>query len=102
MMIAPNGKMLYFNFYGFKCIVVSKLQVTMDSSIMMNWIFGHMFMIELSLLIILCLLINNPNKKCIVVPFINKATFAMYAIIQSFSCFLVFKKIILDSFDYFY
>jgi hypothetical protein len=46
--------------------VVSELQPTMDnSSIMMNWIFGHMFIIELSLLIVVCLLINNPNKECI-------------------------------------
>jgi hypothetical protein len=94
MLIAPNGEML-----DFKCIVVSKLQPTMDnSSIMMNWIFFHMFMIELGLLVVVCLLINNPNKVYIVVPFIKKATFAMYVIIQSFWCFFVFKKIILVSF----
>jgi len=51
-----------------------------------------MFMIELSLVIAMCLLIDNPNKRCIVVPFINKATFAMYAATLSFCCFLVFKK----------
>jgi hypothetical protein len=32
-----------------------------------------MFRIELGLLIVVCLLIDNPNKECIVVPFINKA-----------------------------
>jgi hypothetical protein len=51
-----------------------------------------MFMIELDLLIVLCLSIDNPNKKCIVVPFINKAAFAMYATTPSFYCFLIFKK----------
>jgi hypothetical protein len=45
MLIPPNGKMLYFNFCNFKCNVASKVQPTMDiSSIMMNQIFGHMFM----------------------------------------------------------
>ncbi len=35
-----------------------------------------MFMIELSLLIKVYLSINNPNKEWIIVPFINKTTFA--------------------------
>jgi hypothetical protein len=53
-----------------------QMQPTMDIlSIMMNWIFGHMFMIELGLFIVECLLINNPNKECIIVPFINKVAF---------------------------
>ncbi len=74
MLIPPNGKMLDFIFSNFECIVASKVQPTMDnSSIMMNWIFGHIFMIELGLLIVLCLSINNPNKECVIVPFINKA-----------------------------
>ncbi len=51
-----------------------------------------MFMIELGLLIIVCLSINNPNKECIIVPFINKATFAMYVIILNFCYFPIFKK----------
>ncbi len=37
MFIPPNGKMLYFNFCNFKCIMESKMQPIMDiSSIMMN------------------------------------------------------------------
>ncbi len=58
-----------------------------------------MSMIELCLLIVVCLSINNPNKKCIVVPFINRVTFAMNVATLNFCCFLVFKKIF-DSFDY--
>ncbi len=49
-------------------------------------------MIELGLLIVVCLLIDNPNKECIVVPFIDKATYAVYATTLSFCCFVVFKK----------
>jgi hypothetical protein len=45
---------------------------------MMNWIFGHIFMIEYGLFIIVHLSINNPNKECIVVPFVNKVTFVVY------------------------
>jgi len=37
-----------------------------------------MLMIELFFLIDVCLLINNPNKECIVVPFINKVAFVVY------------------------
>jgi hypothetical protein len=37
MLIPSNGKMLDFIFYNFKCIVASKVQLTMDIlSIMMN------------------------------------------------------------------
>ncbi len=49
-------------------------------------------MIELGLLIVVCLSMDNPNKECIVVPFINKATFAMYATTLNFCCFPIFKK----------
>jgi predicted ester cyclase len=43
MLIPPNGKRLDFNFYSFKCIVASRVQHAIDiSSIMMNWILGHM------------------------------------------------------------
>jgi hypothetical protein len=58
-----------------------------------------MFMIELGLHIVVCLSINNPNKECIDVPFINKATFAMYDVTLIFGYFHVFKKI-LDTSDY--
>jgi hypothetical protein len=51
-----------------------------------------MSMIELCLLIVVCLSINNPNKKCIVVPFINRVAFAMYVATVSFCCFLVFNR----------
>jgi len=37
MLIPSNGKMLHFIFYNFKCIVASKVQLTMDILlIMMN------------------------------------------------------------------
>jgi hypothetical protein len=43
MLILPNGKMSYFSFCSFKCIITSNVQPTMDIlSMMMNWIFGHM------------------------------------------------------------
>jgi hypothetical protein len=52
------------------------VQPTIDiSSIMMNWILGHMYMIELGLLILVCLSINNANKKWIIVPINNKIAF---------------------------
>ncbi len=53
-----------------------------------------MFMTKFGLLIIMCLSIDIPNKECINVPFINKVA------IMNFYCFFIFKKIILDSFDY--
>ncbi len=49
-------------------------------------------MIELGLLIVVCLSIDNPSKKCIIVPFINKVTFAMYVVTLNFCYFHVFKK----------
>jgi hypothetical protein len=59
MLIPQNGKMLYFIICNFKCIVANKVQPTMEnSSITMNWIFGHMFMIELGLLCN-CVFINQ-------------------------------------------
>ncbi len=39
-----------------------------------------------------CLSIDNPNKECIIVPFINKVTFVVYATTLSFCCFPIFKK----------
>jgi hypothetical protein len=51
-----------------------------------------MFMIELSLLIVVRLSINNPNKQCIVVPFINKVTLVVYVATLSFCCLLVSKN----------
>ncbi len=93
MLIPPNGKMLDFSFCNLKCIMASKVQPTMDISLrMMNLIFGHMFMIELSLLMVVCLSIDNPNKECIVIPFINKVAFVVYVATLSFCCFSVFKK----------
>jgi hypothetical protein len=91
MLIPPNGKMLNFIFCSFRCIVASKVQPTIDiSSIMMNWIYGHMPIIEVGLFTLACLLIKNPNKTWIVVSFINKVTFAMY--VTTF-CFCLFPKI---------
>jgi hypothetical protein len=86
--------MLDLFFCNFKCIVPNnKMQPTMDiSSIMMNWIFGHIFMIEFGLFIIVCLSIYNLNKECIVVPFVNKVTFVVYLASLSFCCFPIFKK----------
>ncbi len=49
-------------------------------------------MIELGLLIVVCLSIDNPSKKCIIVPFINKVAFAMYATTPSFVVFPFSKK----------
>jgi biotin transporter BioY len=72
MLIPSNGKTLYFNLCSFKCIVVSKVQPTINILlILMNWILGHTSMVELGLLVLVCLVIDNPNKKWIVVPFIN-------------------------------
>jgi hypothetical protein len=51
-----------------------------------------MSMIELGLIILVCLSIDNPNKKWIIVSFINKVAFAMYDTIQSFCLFFVFIK----------
>ncbi len=52
-----------------------------------------MFMIELSLLIVVCVSINNPNKKCIIVSFINKVVLTIYVATLSFYCFMIFKYI---------
>jgi hypothetical protein len=52
MLIPPSGKMLNFNFCSFRYIVASKVQPTIDiSSIMMNWIYGHMLIIEVGFFI---------------------------------------------------
>ncbi len=44
-------------------------------------------MIALGLLIIVCLSIDNPNKECIIVPFINKVAFIVFVATLSFCCF---------------
>ncbi len=99
IMFIPPSKMLDFNFCSFKCIVASNVQPTMDIlSIMMNWIFGHMFIIDL--LIIVCLSIDNPNKECIVVQFINEVAFVVYATTLNLFIYSHFQKIILDNFNY--
>ncbi len=70
------------------------MQLTIDILlIMVNSIFGHMFMIELSLLIVVCVSINNPNKKSIIVSFINKVVLTIYVATLSFYCFIIFKYI---------
>jgi uncharacterized membrane protein YfhO len=70
--------------------MANKVQHTIDiSSIMMNWIFGHMSIIEVGLFTLVCLSIDNLNKTWIVVSFINKVTFAMY--VATF-CFCLFPK----------
>jgi hypothetical protein len=51
-----------------------------------------MSMIELGFITLVCLLIENPNKKWIIISFINKVAFAMYDIIQSFCLFFIFIK----------
>jgi hypothetical protein len=96
-MIPPNDKMLNFSFCSFRYIVASKVQPTIDISlIMMNWIYGHMPIIEVGLFTLACLLIKNPNKIWIVVPFISKVAFVICAITINFYLFLVLKKIVLD------
>lgn len=65
MLIPSNVKMLYFNFYSFECIMASEVQPTIDiSSIMKNWVFGRMSIIEVGLFTLMCLSIDNPNKTC--------------------------------------
>ncbi len=82
MLILSNGKTLYFNLCSFKCIVANKVQPTINIFlIMMNWILGHTSMIGLGLFVLVCLLIDNPNKKWIVVPFINRSAFEMFIVI---------------------
>jgi hypothetical protein len=59
------------------------MQPTIDiSPIMINWILGHMSMIVLGLVTVMCLSIDNPNNECIVVPFINNVAFAMYVVLS--------------------
>jgi hypothetical protein len=65
MFILPNVKMLDFDFYSFECIIASQVQPIIDiSSIMKNWVFGHMFIIEVGLFTLMCLSNDNPNKTC--------------------------------------
>jgi hypothetical protein len=67
MLIPPNDKMLDFNFCSCRCIVTSKVQLTIDIlSIMMNWISNHMSIIEVGLFTFTCLSIDNPDKAWIV------------------------------------
>jgi hypothetical protein len=93
MLIPPNGRRLDFNFCSFKCIVASRVQPTIDISlIMMNWILGHMSLIMLGLVIVACLSINNPNNECIVVPFINNLALQCMLQHEVFIDFLLLKK----------
>jgi hypothetical protein len=79
MSFPPNCRRLDYFFCSFKCIVTSRVQPTIDVLlIMMNWISGHTSLIVLGLVIVACLLIDNPNYECIVVPFINNDAFAVY------------------------
>lgn len=45
---------------------------------------GHMSIIVLSLFILMCLSIENPNRQRIIVLFMNEVTFAMYVTIEIF------------------
>ncbi len=93
MLIPPNGKMLNFNFCSFRYIVASKVQPPIDiSSIMMNWIYGHMPITEVGLFTLACLLIKNPNKTWIVLLYISKVAFVIYVVTVSFCLFHVLKK----------
>ncbi len=75
----PNGNMLDFNFYNFKCIVVNIVQPTIDiSSTIINWMSNQLSSIVLDLFIIVFLSIDKPNTEWIVVPLINKTSIAMY------------------------
>ncbi len=58
MFIPPNGNMLDFSFCNFKCIVASMLQPTIEISS----IISQMFIIELDLLTMACLLMENLNR----------------------------------------
>jgi hypothetical protein len=91
MLIPPNDIMLDFNLCNFKCIVASKMQLTVDILwIIMNWMLHRVFIIMLGLFILVCVSIENLNKRWIVIPFIIKATFTMHVAIWSFCLFLIF------------
>ncbi len=93
MLIPPNGKMLYFNLCSFKCNMASKVQPIIDiSSIMINYIYGHKSIIEVGLFTLACFSIDNPNKTWIVILFINKVAFDVYATTFSFCLFLILRK----------
>ncbi len=55
--------------------------------------------IVLDFFIILFLSIDKPSKEWIVVPLINKATFAIYVVMGNLFSLFVFKKNFLNSFD---
>jgi hypothetical protein len=85
MLIPPNGKMIDLNFCSFKCIVASRVQPTIDISlIMMDWISGYTSLIVLGLVIVVCLSTDNFNNEFIIVPFINNVAFVMYIATRSF------------------
>jgi hypothetical protein len=68
-----------------------KMQPAIDILwIIMNWMSHHMSIIMLGLFILMCLSIENPNKKWIDIKFVIKATFAMYVTIWSFCLLLIF------------
>ncbi len=101
MLILPNGKMSDFCLCNFKCIVTSKMQPTMDiSSLMMNWIFGNMFMIELVLLIVMCVYrLIIPTKNVSLFHLLIRLHLQCMLQLQVFVVF-PFSNEILDNFDY--
>lgn len=65
MLIPPNVKILDLDFYSFECIMASQVQPINDiSSIMKNWVFGHMSIIEVGLFTLMCLSDDKLNKTC--------------------------------------
>ncbi len=96
----PNGNMLDLNFCKFKCIVVSIVQPTINISLtVINWMLNQLPSIVLDLFIIIFLSIDKPSKEWIVVPLINKTTFAVYVVMCNLSSLFISKNILFNSFD---